>query len=143
MIKFFYNNIEINLLNSTFTTFSKLYGCSTVLSNLLYKRFELVKMHFFLKNQIIWVYLFLINLLPNVVSIKMIYLYNLLLLDKSLTYQTFRHLFNLPVNGQRTWGGGKSIRLVQSELYKYKFKKYNKFTNNNNILYMAELMNLL
>lgn len=143
MIKFYYNNIELNLLNSTFLTFSKLYGCSTILSNILYKRFELVKTHVFLKNQIVWIYLFLTQLLPNVVSIKMVYLYNLLLLDKSLSYQTFRHLFNLPVNGQRTWGGGKSIRLVQSELYKYKFKKYNKFTNNNNILYMAELINLL
>lgn len=83
------------------------------------------------------------KLLPSIVSIKMLYLYNLLLIDKSLSYQTFRHLFNLPVNGQRTWGGAKSIKLVQSELYKYKFKKYNKFTSNNSILYTAELVNLL
>lgn len=143
MIKFYYNNIEINLLTSTYRTFSKLYGCSNMLATLLYTRFELIKSHIFLKNQIIWVYMFLTKLLPNVVSIKMLYLYNLLLLDKSMSYKTFRHLFNLPVNGQRTWGGGKSIRLAQSELYKYKFKKYNKFTNNNNILFMAEIVNLL
>ena len=31
-----------------------------------------------------------------------LYLYNLILLDYSNSYKTFRHLFNLPVNGQRT-----------------------------------------
>ena len=75
MIKFYYNNTEINLLNSTFTTFSKLYGCSLTLSTILYKRFELLQFHIFFKNQVIWVYMFLTQLLPNVVSIKMIYLY--------------------------------------------------------------------
>ena len=48
-----------------------------------------------------------------------------MLLDYTNSYQTFRHLFNLPVNGQRTWGGGNSIKITKSNLFNYKFKKLN------------------
>lgn len=143
MVKFFYNNVEINLLNNSLKIFTKLYGCSNTLYLNILTRFEFNCKTVIPKNQIMWLYTFIIQFIPNIVSIKMIYTHNLILLDQSLSYKTFRHLFNLPVNGQRTWGGGKSIKIVQSELYKYKFKKYNKFTNNNNTLFMAEIINLL
>ena len=142
-MKFFYNNVELNLITSSLKVFTKLYGCSeTIYINIL-TRFELISKSNFNKNYITWLYTFLLKFIPNIVSIRMIYIHNIILLDQSLNYKTFRHLFNLPVNGQRTWGGGKSIKTIQSELYKYKYKKYNKFTNNNTTLFMAEIINLL
>lgn len=143
MVKFFYNNIEVNLLTNSLKVFTKLYGCSTQLYLYILTRFELIPSINLQRNQITLLYIFLLQFIPNIISIKMIYIHNLLLLDKSLSYKTFRHLFNLPVNGQRTWSNAKSIKTIQSELYKYKFKKYNKFTNNNHTLFMAEIINLL
>lgn len=73
----------------------------------------------------------------------MLYLYNLLLIDYTNSYYTFRHLFNLPVNGQRTWGGGKSIKITKSQLFNYKLKKFIRYTSGNALLYTAEVVNLL
>lgn len=102
MVKFFYNNIEVNLLTNSLKVFTKLYGCSTQLYLYILTRFELIPSINLQRNQITLLYIFLLQFIPNIISIKMIYIHNLLLLDKSLSYKTFRHLFNLPVNGQRT-----------------------------------------
>lgn len=100
---------------------------------------------YYLINQkkILFLFLFLKNFLPSHVHFSKLYLYNLLLIDYSNSYQTFRHLFNLPVNGQRTWGGGRSIKITKSQLFNYKLKKYLKYTNLNNVLFLAEVVNRL
>ena len=65
------------------------------------------------------------------------------MLDYSNSYQTFRHLFNLPVNGQRTWGGGNSIKITKSNLFNYKFTKLKKITNCSNNSFLAETTNIV
>ena len=72
-----------------------------------------------------------------------LYLYNLILLDYSNSYKTFRHLFNLPVNGQRTWGGGKSIKITKSQLFNYKLKKYAYVAKLPYMLFLGETVNFL
>ncbi len=72
-----------------------------------------------------------------------LYIYNLIYLEYANSYRTYRHLFNLPVNGQRTWGGGGSIRITKSQLYNYKLKKFNKHFGLTHSTFLAEIVNLM
>ncbi len=121
----------------------KLYGIKVHFMRLLLLRFETYKNLYIPYHQIIFVFLFVNQFIPIPLDISMLCLYNLLLIDYTNTYYTFRHLFNLPVNGQRTWGGGKSIKILKSQLYNYKLKKFIKYTGGNALFYTAEIVNLL
>ena len=143
MNKVYVNNNEFNLLENPLKVFINSLGMKNFLLNLILKRFEAFNYFYVTQKRIIYVFLFLINYVPSHVNFSQLYLYNLLLIDYSNSYQTFRHLFNLPVNGQRTWGGGRSIKKLKSQLFNYKLKKYLKYTNLNNVLFLSEVINML
>ena len=107
------------------------------------RRFERFSFQFILERQIIFLFAYVLEFIPIPLSFNQLYLYNLLLIDYTNSYKTFRHLFNLPVNGQRTWGGGKSIKIMKSHLYNFKIKKFLKHTNSNSMFFTAETINLL
>ena len=139
----FVNNTEFYFLEHPLKIFTKSFGIKLLFVNLLLKRFEMFDYYLINQKKILFLFLFLKNFLPSHVHFSKLYLYNLLLIDYSNSYQTFRHLFNLPVNGQRTWGGGRSIKITKSQLFNYKLKKYLKYTNLNNVLFLAEVVNRL
>ena len=143
MNKIVLNNTEFLLLENPIKIFLIAFGFKNNLLNLIKKRFEIYQYFWITKRRIVFLFYFLINFMPTHITIKQIYLYNLLLIDYSSTYQTYRHLFNLPVNGQRTWGGGRSIKITKSQLFNYKLKKYLKYTNLTNTLFLSEIINML
>lgn len=134
---------EFHILETPIKLFIKSYGLTNNLLNLLCKRFECFSNYIFYEDQIIYLFDYIKNLTPINFDFKLIHLYNLLLLDYTNSYYVFRHLFNLPVNGQRTWGGGRSIRNTKSVLYNYKLKKFFKFSNYGNTIFLAEVINYL
>ena len=79
-----------------------MYGLSNILLKLIYQRFECFSSKIFLENEIEKMFFLLKDVLTLDLKFDRLYLYNLILLDYSNSYKTFRHLFNLPVNGQRT-----------------------------------------
>jgi hypothetical protein len=81
--------------------------------------------------------------IPAPASFRFLYAYNVTWLEYVNSYRTYRHLFNLPANGQRTWGGGKSARSNKSQLFDYKLKKLGKFFKTDSTLFAAEVVNLL
>lgn len=85
----------------------------------------------------------LCEFIPAPASFRYLYAYNVTWLEYVNSYRTYRHLFNLPANGQRTWGGGKSARSNKSQLYDYKLKKLRKFFKADGTLFAAEIVNLL
>ena len=85
----------------------------------------------------------LCDFVPAPYSYRFLYAYNITRHEYENSYRTYRHLFNLPVNGQRTWGGGKSSKILKSQLYNYKLKKLEKFFKINSTLFAAEVVNLL
>ena len=85
----------------------------------------------------------LCEFLPAPYSFKYLYAYNITYLEYINSYQTYRHLFNLPVNGQRTWGGGRSSKILKSQLYQYKLKKLGHYFKCSQSIFMAEVVNLL
>lgn len=71
-------------------------------NELVSRRFERFSFQFILERQIIFLFAYVLEFIPIPLSFNQLYLYNLLLIDYTNSYKTFRHLFNLPVNGQRT-----------------------------------------
>lgn len=80
---------------------------------------------------------------PAPVSFRFLYAYNVTWVEYINSYRTYRHLFNLPAHGQRTWGGGKSARSNKSQVFDYKLKKLGKFFKIDSTLFAAEVVNLL
>ena len=120
-----------------------MYGLSNILLKLIYQRFECFSSKIFLENEIEKMFFLLKDVLTLDLKFDRLYLYNLILLDYSNSYKTFRHLFNLPVNGQRTWGGGKSIKITKSQLFNYKLKKYAYVAKLPYMLFLGETVNFL
>ena len=73
---------------------------------------------------------YLLTFSTNSLSYKFIYLYYFLIIDICSSYKTYRHLFGLPVNGQRTWSNANSTYYNNLLLRQYKFKKFNLFLQN-------------
>ena len=90
------------MLEHPIKIFAKVYGLSNILLKLIYQRFECFSSKIFLENEIEKMFFLLKDVLTLDLKFDRLYLYNLILLDYSNSYKTFRHLFNLPVNGQRT-----------------------------------------
>lgn len=141
--KIIFNGVEFNLLKSPFSVLIDGYGVSYLILKLICKRLEKFTNIMLSEKKILVLFNFLLTHIPVFFNFKNIYLYNLLLLDYTNTYKVYRHIFNLPVNGQRTWGGGKSIKLQPSLLYSYKLKKINKELNTTIPMFLAEYVNLM
>ena len=68
--------------------------------------------------------------IPKIFSFKNFFLYNLLIIDICSIYKTYRHLFGLPVNGQRTWSNANTTYYNNLLLRQYKLKKFSLFLSN-------------
>ena len=69
-------------------------------------------------------------LLPKNANYKDLILINLLIIDFCCIYKTYRHIFGLPVKGQRTWSNGLSSKNNNVLLRQYKLKKFSNFVVN-------------
>ena len=65
----------------------------------------------------------------NTLSYKQLFLSYLLITDICSVYKTYRHIFGLPVNGQRTWSNACSTYYNNLLLKEYKLKKFTTFLN--------------
>lgn len=93
---------EFLLINQSVKNFIKLYGASLNLSLFLSKRFEIFLFTTFESTQLNLLVNVLSEIIPLRLGFRPLYIYNLLYLEYANSYRTYRHLFNLPVNGQRT-----------------------------------------
>lgn len=143
MTKYFFGSQEYDLLEHPIKIFTKLYGANIHLLKLISLRFESFYSKILSEKQIEFLFIFLKNFISESCDFSKLYLYNILLLDYTNSYHTFRHLFNLPVNGQRTWGGGKSIKITKSQLFNHKLKKYTYIAKIPYILFLSEIVNRL
>ena len=143
MTKIIINNNEIDLLENPINIFLKLYGLNNHLLRLILLKFECFNNEIFVENKIEILFVFLQQFLTSTYNTSLLTLYNILLIDCSNTYHTFRHIFNLPVNGQRTWGGGKSIKITKSQLFNHKLKKYAQIAKLPYTLFLSETVNIL
>ena len=102
MTKIFINKQEYDLLENPIKIFTKLYGANLHLLKLISLRFESFFSKIFSEKKIELLFIFLKEFISESCDFSKLYLYNIILLDYTNSYHTFRHLFNLPVNGQRT-----------------------------------------
>lgn len=121
----------------------RLYGAAGHLVWLLSRRLELYDHQSIENRQVYTVFDTLAAYIPMRLGFRPLYVYNLIYLEYANSYRTYRHLFNLPVNGQRTWGGGRSIRITKSQLYNYKLKKFNRHYGLTHTTFLAEIVNLM
>ena len=75
-------------------------------------------------------FFYLKNFLPENSNYKDLILINLLIIDFCCIYKTYRHIFGLPVKGQRTWSNGFSSKNNNILLRQYKLKKFSNFIIN-------------
>lgn len=102
MTKIVIAGFEFLLLEQPINSLAALYGVSGRLVMLMSKRFEMYTKDNLHDNNIHFFFEQLCEFLPAPYSFKYIYAYNITYLEYINSYQTYRHLFNLPVNGQRT-----------------------------------------
>lgn len=131
------------ILNQPIKTFFRLYGATSLLVRLISQRVEIFRWQNVEPRFITTVFDLLTQFIPMQIGFRPLYIRNLIYLEYSNSYRTYRHMFNLPVNGQRTWGGGRSIRITKSELYNYKLRKFNKFLGMSHQTLTAEMVNLM
>lgn len=134
---------ELLLLEQPIKIIERLYGVSKLLTSRMSQRFEIYPFNSLTNNLIQFFFEQLCVFIPAPFSFRFLYAYNVTWLEYINSYRTYRHLFNLPANGQRTWGGGKSAKSNKSQLYDYKLKKLNKFFKSDSTLFAAEIVNLL
>jgi hypothetical protein len=89
---------------------------------------------------------FILSLLPENFTIFNKKLSNLYLLHTNETYKGWRHFFNLPVRGQRTWSNGKTSSKLFNHLKQFNYccsaKKYDlKLTKPTEMILFAEYVN--
>ena len=87
-------------------------------------------------------------LVPKGQSMQKKYLVNIFFLDFINSYRGYRHIFGLPVRGQRTWTNGNSVFRSNNTLRNYKinvFKKSFSFSlkDNVNSAYYLEQINFI
>jgi hypothetical protein len=131
------------VLSQPIRTFLRLYGSAIHLVDMLSRRLEIYDFQTIENRQVYTVFDTLALFIPIRLGFRPLYVYNLIYLEYANSYRTYRHLFNLPVNGQRTWGGGRSIRITKSQLYNYKLKKFNRHFGLTHSTFLAEIVNLM
>jgi len=76
-----------------------------------------------------------------------LFLSRLIVTDICSIYKTYRHVFGLPVNGQRTWSNANTTYYNNLLLRQYKLKKFSTFLNDSKPLsfkkvFLCEYVNL-
>lgn len=116
--------------------FNNSYGYNKNFFNFFKKRFYWLKLKkiFFLFN---WkkinllvfniFFIFVKFFLPPYLSYYKLLLSNMLFIDLCSIYKSYRHIFGLPVNGQRTWSNANSTYYSNLILRHYKLKKFSFF----------------
>lgn len=90
------------MLSQPIRTFVRLYGASNYVSQLVSKRTERFMWQTTEPRQLAIIFELLAQYIPMQIGFKPLYIANLMYLEYANSYKTYRHLFNLPVNGQRT-----------------------------------------
>lgn len=93
---------EFLVLSQPVRTFMRLYGAASHLVWLLGRRLEIYDFQTVENRQVYTVFDTLAAYIPMRLGFRPLYVYNLIYLEYANSYRTYRHLFNLPVNGQRT-----------------------------------------
>lgn len=93
---------EFLLLEQPISTIYKLFGLSKFFVRQLSQRFELYQTQTLNNTNIYFFYDQLCEFIPAPYSFRFIYALNVTCLEYENSYKTYRHLFNLPANGQRT-----------------------------------------
>lgn len=123
---------------------------------ILYKRFYLIENNYisyssnFLVNDLFYFNLFFGYcklIFSNQFSYKQLFLSKLICIDVCSMYKTYRHIFGLPVNGQRTWSNANTTYYNNLLLRQYKLKKFSIFLNDSKPLsfkkiFLAEYINI-
>ena len=143
MTKLIIADKEFLVLDKPLISLRKIFGANLHLIKLLSERFEMFYYDNVSPLQLNYVFNQISCFIPLRMGLEALYTYNLIFLEYANSYRTYRHLFNLPVNGQRTWGGGRSIKILKSQLYNFKLKRLTKFFGCNRATFMAEMVNLL
>ena len=120
-----------------------LFGVTQHFVSLLSRRFEVWEENNLSPLNIHYFFDTLCEFVPASHSLKFLYAYNVTTHEYLNSYRTYRHLFNLPANGQRTWGGGRSAKNNKSQVFDYKLKKLGKHFGCDRTAFMAEIVNLL
>ena len=131
------------MLENPLISLRNVFGANLFLVKLLSQRFEMYFYSIIIPQQINNLFIQISHYIPMRMGFEALYTYNLIFLEHANNYKTYRHLFNLPVNGQRTWGGGRSIKILKSQLYNFKLRRLTKFFGCNQTTFMAEIVNLL
>lgn len=121
--KFNENTILYNHKLSMFLS-KNFFGISKHLVNLISIRVEISPLYSFGEYSIDrWLILnaYLANMIPSNKSIKDKLLLNLTFLYLIRSYRGWRHSFNLPVRGQRTWSNAAAPSKIKNMLREYKF----------------------
>lgn len=90
------------MLSQPIKTFIRLYGAGQHLVRIISLRLELFNYQIVSPRQVYTLFDSLAQYIPLKLGFRPIYIFNLLYLEYANSYRTYRHLFNLPVNGQRT-----------------------------------------
>lgn len=102
MKKILINDQEFLILEKPIKILNQLYGATNHLVKLMRIRFEMFDFNILPQSQLVFFFEQICHFIPISMGFKNLILYNLFYLDCANTYQMYRHLFNLPVNGQRT-----------------------------------------
>ena len=144
-----YNNFWKNMFFSSI-------GLNKLFLNTLYMRYYMIKYLFLPKsfNKVITDILYFnifffysLIYIPSILSYKLFLLNQLLTIDFCAMYKTYRHIFGLPVNGQRTWSNANTSYYNNLLLRQYKLKKFSTFLRNSKPLsfkkiFLCEYVNL-
>lgn len=93
---------EFLVVSKPINTFLKLYGANYNLLRLILLRMEMYTFQTISLQQLNILFEFLREIIPLRIGFKPLYTYHIIYLEYTNSYRTYRHLFNLPVNGQRT-----------------------------------------
>ena len=149
---FKFNNLTINY-NQKISSFlsNQFFGVNKFFLNKIIERTE-ISLNFSFNNYDIdrWLILhtFLNSIIPNNKSIKEKLTLNLNFLYLIRSYRGWRHIFNLPVRGQRTWSNAWTLSKSKNILREYKFNYFKlglNYSNSEDLknAYYLEQLNVL
>jgi hypothetical protein len=93
---------EFAILEQPLNSLATLYGAGPTLSRITTLRFEQYGTEVCNGSNLFKLFEHISKFIPLPLGLHALYIYNLFFIDYANSYHTYRHLYNLPVNGQRT-----------------------------------------